>query len=161
MYGLAGTDSTIPTGALRTMTLGLQIVNRGVEDVSVLDIEVAEQEGLVARPELVVGTPRDIGQVGSAAGFPPTARWAPEAERPFGPFDLPAGVDSADWGVIVLFRVDREADHAYAKGYWVRGTEGGRPFEDFVDVYTVLCGDTDRAASPACTSYADAHGFGV
>lgn len=161
VYGLAGTDSIIPTGAERTFTIGLQILNRGVEDVSILDIQVADQEGLVAIPELIVGTPRAVSQIASEAGFPPTASWAPEVARHFAPFHLPAGVDSADWGALVLFHVDREADLAFAKGYWVRGTEGGLPFEDFVDVYTVLCGDTDRTPSRACTSYAEAHAFGV
>jgi len=160
-YGIAGTNALNPIGENRVMTLGMVIQNRSSADVRIEEVEVAEAEGLAVTPTLVIRTPRAITQIHGEAGFPPKRVWEPSAEMQFAPFDLPPGADSADWGALVLMEVtvSESAPFAYAKGVWVRGTQDGRSFEDFVDAFNGYCTDGNQEPTQTCYEFANQHAF--
>ncbi len=123
-----------------------------------------DAEGVTVTPELMITQPRLMGQIGDAAEFPPASApdyWPAEAERPFGEIVLPPTGSGGDGDVLVLMRAEVDGDvvHAYAKGYVVEGVEGGEPFRDVVETYTVFCRDGGHELTTACRTYTDEHGF--
>ncbi len=159
IYGIAGTQALTPIGDRTIMTLGVVIQNRSTSEVRISEVEVAEAAGLTATPRLVIRTPRAVTQIHGAMGFPPPRNWDPTAEAAYSAFALPPGSDSARWGALVLLRVDVTEQFAYAKGLWIRGTQDGHAFEDFVDTFYGYCKDGNADATPECTDFANQHAF--
>lgn len=161
VYGMAGTDSVIPLNlpAPSELTLGTVVLNQSDEHVRIESFEIVESVGVSVSPELIVRGPRAVMFIGSELGWPPApGRWPVEAERPYGPFDLPPGQDSARWGAAINLRVVYEAGFGYIKGYRIRGTQGGEPFVDVSDTFTAFCVGRD-ITDRECTEYANEHAY--
>ncbi len=159
-YSSADTDASWgpPTNVV---TIGVAIADRGSEDVRIDSFDVIEAQGVSAKPTLMVGVPRVSGSISAAVGFPPAAaeHWPPSSVHALRfPIEIRAGTDLAKWGPEVLIRVERRegSPFGHVKGFRVRGTEGGRPFEDVVRTFLGLCWSGTDAG---CANYAREHGY--
>lgn len=162
-YGQDGVQSILPVAGAKVLTLGFVARNRSDLPVAIQSVEAVRTIGADISEVAVVGTPREIGEVASAVGFPPPdeGHWPPGSLKVLtSGVTLEPGSVSSEWGVNVLLRVDVHSDFALVAQYRVTGTVDGRPFTDVIDARTVICTDAS-APSAACGAFADKHGVTV
>jgi hypothetical protein len=148
----------IPVTEELELTTGVVIRNHSDKDLHIESLEIASSVGLSATPELVVIGPRRLSVVDPLLGWPlQRVSWDPEAEHPFGPFDLPAGEEGAIPEVQILIRLEIEEALAHIAGYWIRGTHGDRPFVDLSETVTAICTGVDMTYE-RCEAYDAEHG---